>query len=194
MAILSRKGVQDQKERGRYIAKGDAVDPVTYYRVGEGFSETNESLNPQTQQTNYVNGKTSSTTTGFQESWAISGERYVGDVANDMLSEMSDSRAKGPDAALIIVTVNFYEELESESVPGAGAGIYRAFRQTGSYSPESGGGGAATDTVTISGTINGSGEPVEGWFKPTGAPTTDSPELVARDLGIFSVNPDLLLP
>lgn len=193
MAILSRKGTQDQKERGRYIAKGGTAEPITFYRVGEGFSETNESLNPQTQQTNYVNGKTSSTTTGFQESWAISGERYVGDAANDLLSEMADSRAMGPDADLIMITVNFYEEWESSTVPGAGAGIYRAFRQTASYSPESGGGGAATDTVTISGTINGSGAPIEGWFKPTGAPTAGNPELVPRDMGVFAILPDTLL-
>ena len=88
-----RKGPQDQKERGRYLAKGDASEPITFYRIGEGFSDTNESLNPQIQQRNYVNGKSSSITTGFQESWPISGERYVGDYANDLLSDMADKRA-----------------------------------------------------------------------------------------------------
>lgn len=179
-----RKGPQDQKERGRYLAKGDASEPITFYRIGEGFSDTNESLNPQIQQRNYVNGKSSSITTGFQESWPISGERYVGDYANDLLSDMADKRAKGPDAALIMVTVNYYEE--HETIPG----IYHAYRQPGSYSPESGGGGAATDSVTISGTVNGSGTPMEGWFKPTGAPSADNPDMEDRDMGIFAVDPD----
>lgn len=191
--LILRKGVQDQKERGRYIARADAVEPITYHRIGEGFSDTNEALNPQIQQRNYVNGKSSSITTGFQENWPISGERYVGDAANDMLAEMADSRAKGPDAAVIMVTVNFFEEAESAGTPGEGTGIYRAFRQQGSYSPESGGGGAATESVTISGAVNGSGAPIEGWFKPTGAPTTTQPDLVLRDMGLFSANIDDLL-
>lgn len=190
---ILRTGPQDQKERGRYIARNTdepdaALGLVKFWRMGEGFSESNESLNPQTATTNYINGKTSSVTTGYQESWAISGERYVDDVVNDMFAHMAETRAKGPDAAVIMVTVNYYEEHLTHP------GIYHAYRQPATYSPESGGGGAATDTVTISGTVNGSGVPMDGWFLPLAQPTTDKPDLELRDWGIFSDDVDDLVP
>ena len=191
ITVMKKHGAQAREARGLYLVKasGAAVTGAqAFYRIGRGFSDANEQMNPQTKQANYIDGRSNSVTTGFQESWPISGERYVGDYANDLLARMAESRAKGADAGLIMVTVNFFEEAVDDSDPDVGLGIYRAFRQGASYSPESGGGGAATDSVTISGTVNGSGVQVEGWFKPNGAPTADDPELVLRDMGLFSTD------
>ena len=191
ITVMKKHGAQAREARGLYLVKASgaaATGAQAFYRMGRGFSDANEQMNPQVKQTSYIDGRSSSVTTGFQESWPISGERYVGDYANDLLAGMAELRAKGPDAGLVILTVNFYEEAADDADPDVGLGIYRAFRQGASYSPESGGGGAATDSVTISGTVNGSGTLVEGWFKPNGAPTVADPELVLRDMGLFSTD------
>ena len=189
-----RSGNQDQKERGRYVvgkAESDAKiaegEPVIFYRIGEGFSDTNESLNPQIKNSLYVNGKSASSINGFQENMPVSGERFVGDPANDLLARLGEKRAKGQDAVVVTVTVNFYEELAEKP------GIYHAFRQPGTYAPESGGGGPATDPVSISGTINLTGAPTEGWFLPTGEPDATFPEMDIRDRGIFATDPQTLI-
>ena len=165
-----RTGTQDRKERGFYIAnRGEA----TVTRIGEGIESLDEQLNPQSTTTNYINGKTSNTLTSYQESWPISGHRYVGDPANDLFAEKAEMRAKGPDAQMDLVVVNFFEEDEDD--PGS----YRAFHQPVSYSPESGGGGAATDPLGISGTLNADGEVTEGLFTPASADDRDSGTFVA---------------
>ena len=205
--LLKRLGSQDRKERGFYVVRAAQIPDETlgmqiFHRIGDGFETGDEALNPQTVQSTYINGKSSSTTIGFQESWGISGERFVGDYSNDMFADMAERRAKGPEAKVIMLTVNFFEELMAEkddpSDPDEGAGIFRAFRQTASYSPESGGGGGGTDSVMISGTLNGSGTPTEGWFRPLATfyddPTTTlTADSQPEDWGVFHTNPNVLL-
>lgn len=166
-------GTQDRKERGFYICKRGA-EATALNRIGEGFESLEEQLNPQSTTSNYINGKTSNIITSYQESWPVSGQRYVGDPANDLFAGLAEARAKGPEAQLSLVTVNFFEE--STDTPGS----YRAFQQNVVYSPESGGGGAATDPLSISGTLNADGEVTEGLFTPT---DTDN-----RDSGVFEPN------
>ena len=158
-------GTQDRKERGFYIGTRSAT---TYNRIGEGFESLDEQLNPQTTTTNYINGKTSNTITSYQETWPVSGQRYVGDPANDLFAQLAESRAKGPDAQLMLIVVNFFEEDTTTS------GSYRAFKQPVVYAPESGGGGAATDPLSLSGTLSADGEVIEGLFTPASAADLDT--------------------
>ena len=64
-------------------AQGNAADPHEYAVVEMGVSGLDAQMNPVTQDKQYIRAGQSTTKTGTQRSFAVSGDRYVGDEFQD---------------------------------------------------------------------------------------------------------------
>lgn len=64
---------------------GKAATPADYTVAQEGITEHSGSLEAQTQDSQYIRGGKQTTKTGTQRSFALSGERYIGDAFQDAL-------------------------------------------------------------------------------------------------------------
>ena len=64
-------------------ASGNAASPADYAVVQIGVSGLDAQLNPVTQDKQYIRAGQSTTKTGTQRSFAVSGDRYVGDDFQD---------------------------------------------------------------------------------------------------------------
>lgn len=62
---------------------GDAADPNDYDVVQMGVTGLDSQMNPVTQDKQYIRAGQSTTKTGTQRSFAVSGDRYVGDTFQD---------------------------------------------------------------------------------------------------------------
>lgn len=62
---------------------GDAADPGEYAVVQMGVTGLDAQMNPVTQDKQYIRAGQSTTKTGTQRSFAVSGDRYVGDAFQD---------------------------------------------------------------------------------------------------------------
>lgn len=65
-------------------ADGDAVSPAQYAVVQLGVAGLDAQLNPVTQDRQYIRAGQSTTKTGTQRSFKVSGDRYVGDEFQDL--------------------------------------------------------------------------------------------------------------
>lgn len=63
--------------------KGDEKDPGEYDVVEMGVTGLDAQMNPVTQDKQYIRAGQSTTKTGTQRSFAVSGDRYVGDAFQD---------------------------------------------------------------------------------------------------------------
>lgn len=63
---------------------GSAADPGAYAVVQLGVTGLDAQLNPVTQEKQYIRAGTSTTKTGTQRSFKVSGDRYVGDAFQDL--------------------------------------------------------------------------------------------------------------
>lgn len=63
--------------------KGDAAGPSEYAVVGEYISGVDAQLNPETKDKAYLRTGKSTSKTGTQRSFSVSGDRYVGDEFQD---------------------------------------------------------------------------------------------------------------
>ena len=64
-------------------AAGNAADPNEYAVVQLGVAGLDSQMNPVTQDKQYIRAGQSTTKTGTQRSFAVSGDRYVGDDFQD---------------------------------------------------------------------------------------------------------------
>lgn len=62
---------------------GDAADPSEYAVVQIGVAGLDSQMNPVTQDKQYIRAGQSTTKTGTQRSFAVSGDRYLGDTFQD---------------------------------------------------------------------------------------------------------------
>lgn len=145
-------GEQNRGSLRHFISK--SVDGP-FIRVAEGITSLTSNLNPQEVTRTYINDKSSTTTTGFQEEWPVDGNVYDGDPAMDMLFQMAIDRAKGPDAILYMVNVRTWAD-------GAETDAKLAYRQRVTWLPASDGGGDGGGDVTFSGTLRAAGGPEYG--------------------------------
>jgi hypothetical protein len=149
---------------------GDKTDTPPYVRAAKGFSDLSDSIDPQVKEATYIDDTTESTTIALKRSWSFSGDRYTENPANDMLYELTRSRAKGDDAVVYMVNVEEWEP--SANNPDT---VFRAEKWKCSWAPTSGGGGTGGESVTFAGTLNGKGDPVDGWATVTKDPDPDIP-------------------
>lgn len=138
-----------------YIDTTPTGSTPTYAEINKGFTGFTKTNNPTVQTQQYIgdiNATTNITALGMQ--FAYSGERVVGDPANDYFAGL-DGKI-GNDLKTTIVRVNTWED-------GNTATLYNAVVAVASDGDLAGG-----STQAISGTVYVNGDPVKGsWDKST---------------------------
>jgi len=130
----------------------------TYALVGDGVTELSISYNPQTSTEQFIHQDTANTElTGYQPNAPVTSQVVKDDEAFQFVNGLRKKLPIGSDAHTDIVLVDVFE------TPTGGA--YVATRQPVSIQIDSYG-GAASDPLAISYTINWRGEGVEGTFNP----------------------------
>ena len=143
-----------------------AKDATTFSRLGKGFAELTNSMAPTTQEKKYIDGSSDSITTSFDVSWAVNGDVYTENDANQLLYDLAYKRAKGDDAVLAMLVAQLWK-------PGTNnpATDFKGYKQEVTWAPDNSGGGTAEDSVTFSGELKAKGDMIEGWItitKPSG--------------------------
>ena len=127
----------------------------SYAEINKGFTGFSKTNNPSVQTQQYigdVNATSSITALGMQ--FAYTGERVVGDEANDYFASL-DGKV-GNDLKSSIVKVNLWEAESETAIP---ATLYNVVVAVSSDGDLSGG-----STQAISGTVYVNGDPVKGSF------------------------------
>ena len=143
---------QSRGELRHYLSKSSSGP---WNRIGDGFSSFGGNLNPQEETTTYINDKSSTVVTGYQEEWPLDGNIFSEDKAADMLHDMAVDRVKGDDASVYLVNAFMWQE-------GTAPGSVKAYRQQVAWLPASDGGGDGGGKVTFSGTLRAKGAPIHG--------------------------------
>lgn len=129
-----------------------------YALVGEGVTELTVSYNPQTNTEQYIHQDTANTElTGYQPNAPVTAQVVKGDPAFEFVNALRRKLPIGSDAHTDIVLVDVFE------TPTGGA--YAASRQPVSIQIDSYG-GAASDPLSISYTVNWRGSGTDGTFDP----------------------------
>lgn len=147
-------GLQSRGQLSGWVSK-TKTGPL--YRIAKGIETLDNAKNPQTTEYTWIDDSSDSNTSGYQESWSVSGFLYEGDEASEMLHEMAWTNAKNDDAVLYYTIVRNWKE-------GTETGTYDAKQLEVSFAPENEGGGTGGENVTFSGTLNAKGDPVYGTF------------------------------
>ena len=130
----------------------------TYALVGDGVTELSISYNPQTSTEQFIHQDTANTElTGYQPNAPVTAQVVKGDAAFEFINGLRKRLPSGSGAHTDIVMTDIFE--------GASSGGYPAAKQPVSIQIDSYG-GAASDPLAISYTINWRGEGVEGTFNP----------------------------
>jgi hypothetical protein len=132
-----------------------------YTRLGKGFAELTNSMSPTTQEKKYIDGTGDSITTSYDITWAVNGDVYSDDPANELLYKMAYNRVKGADAYVEMLTCQFW--VPSEFTPVA----FEGYKQEMSWAPDNSGGGSAEESVTFSGELKAKGDKIDGWITVT---------------------------
>lgn len=144
---------------------GESIDGP-FNRLAWGVSSFSSALNPQSETSTWINDVSTTTTTGFQEEWALDGNVFDDDPVMTMLLQKAINRDKGEKAKLYLVQV--YTWLD-----GVTANTYQAYRQPVSWLPSSDGGGDGGGKVVFSGTFSSAGDNVHGEAAITEATDTE---------------------
>ena len=122
----------------------------TYKRVGEGINTFTPSNNGTISTKHYINDKfATSRRNGIQKQWAFSGDRVIGDPANDYLVGLTEKTGSEVETTLIIA------DLIGDSPYGAKK--YEVMVDVTNDGTIEGG-----QDVAIDGTIYANGDPVKG--------------------------------
>lgn len=148
-------GLQSRGQLSSWVSK---TKTGPFNRLAKGIETLDNAKNPQTNEFTWIDDSSDSNTSGFQESFAVSGYFYDGDPASEMLHEMAWTNAKNEDASLYYCIVRHWEE-------GTTSGTYDAKLLEVSFAPENEGGGTGGENVTFSGTFNAKGDPISGSFE-----------------------------
>lgn len=151
----------------------------TYALVGDGVTELTISYNAQTTTSQYIHQDTATTTvTGYQPTAPVTSEVVKTDDAFNYINEMRRSLPIGSDAETEIVMVDLFDVLTSGS-----SGSYPAIRQKVSIQLDSYG-GAASDPLSISYTINWVGQGVAGTFNTSTKTWSGGTVSLNDDMGV----------
>lgn len=126
---------------------GTAKSPAEYVVAQEGITEHSGALAAQTQDSQYIRGGLQSTKTGTQRTFAVTGDRYIGDAFQDAL--MAHSLKYGTGQAVIKDYV-YFNVLTGKGEKGKV-----------SITVEADPSGAAGANAGISATLSARGTPVE---------------------------------
>lgn len=163
-----KAGLTKAEYKGFYIAK-PATTPV-YYLLGAGVTALDENPNAQTETKAYINDKASTTDiVSYQWSFPFTAELLLKMGATEeaikVIHDVPMNNGVGGAAILDLIIVNLYEPVEP-IVEGVEPTEFRARRISVSDQVDNMGGAPVT-TATMSGTLNGRGDPVWGVFDTT---------------------------
>ncbi|MED9903568.1 MAG: hypothetical protein UFG06_05230 [Lachnospiraceae bacterium] len=135
-------------------------EEATYNLIGNGATELSVSYNPQTKTEQFINQDSADTQiTGYQPNAPVTLQAKKGEPIFEYVNALRKARAIGEDAETDIVSVDAFEEKDTD-------GSYAAEKQGVTVQIDSYG-GPASDPLTIGFTINFKGDPVSGKFNPT---------------------------
>lgn len=148
-------GLQSRGRLSHWISR---TKEGPYARLAKGVESLDDDKSPQTREFTWIDDSSDNNTSGFQESWSVSGYLYEGDPASELLHGMAWTNAKNDEAVLYHVIVRHWLPENGQS------SAFDAKRFEASFAPENEGGGAGGDNVTFSGTVNAKGDPEFGVF------------------------------
>lgn len=147
------------EKRAVYIDVSDAPHTsASYARLGEGINTFTPSNNGQISTKHYINDKfATSRRNGLQKQFAFSGDRVIGDDANDYLVSLSEATGSEVETTMIIADlVNGTTASSSTYYPAKKYDVMIDLSNDGTIE-----GG---QDVTIDGTIYVNGDPEEGYL------------------------------
>ncbi len=134
------------------------ADTEKYERLGHKVTELTIAYNPQSTTEQDITQDTAETeVTGYQPSFPVSQRAKKGDPVYDYVNALRKKRAVLDECKTTIISVDLYD--------GDADSGYAAEKQEVAIAIDDYG-GASTDPLTISYTVNYCGDPVEGTFDP----------------------------
>ena len=129
-----------------------------YSRLGEGINTFTPSNNGQISTKHYINDKfATSRRNGLQKQFAFSGDRVIGDTANDYLMSLSEATGSDVETTMIIADL-----LDGTSTTGGTK--YPAKKYDVMIDVSNDGTIEGGQDVTIDGTLYVNGDPTEGFI------------------------------
>ena len=136
--------------------------------IGKGVSSFDGASNPETEDVQYINEKTKTTTTkSLTPSYTMSMDVIHGDAFNDFMYEMALAQKTNQKVDICRV------ELKN---PGTGTGHYKAQKGTYGITVDSFDGGAGGDKVTVGASFAQEGAVVDGEFTITSGSESFTPD------------------
>ena len=136
-------------------------DKENYVRVGKGFTNFKKASNSTIDQKFYIDeaGKGTSNKTGMQTIYSLTGDRVVGDPANDFIVSCYDKL--GDDVITTAVQYDEFSPVESE------AGTYKAKKFEVMVNCTNDGSGDGGAVLAVESEIHQNGQEIEGSYNPT---------------------------
>jgi hypothetical protein len=172
-------GLQNREKLATWIS--DKAETV-YNRLAKGFSELSSSMNAQKSEKTYIDDSTDVVTTSYQRSWAVNGDVYTENPANDLLYDLAWNQSKGDDAVVYLLTAKKW--VTDPELPN----VYPGYKQQCTWTPDNDGGGAGGESVTFSGSLDAKGDPIHGWV--TEVPNADPEKPSTATFSLTKPDPD----
>ena len=142
-------------QRAVYIMCNHLQTPA-YKRLGEGINTFTPSNNGQISTKHYINDKfATSRRNGLQKQFAFSGDRVIGDDANDFLVSCSEKTGSAVESSIIICDL-------MNGTSGTGTTTYDGKKYDVMVDVSNDGTIEGGQDVTIDGTLYVNGDPIEG--------------------------------
>lgn len=152
---MSESRLIKRAELRSFMELNPSGSALTYFLIGEGFTNLAESKNAQEYSRQYIHEYTERTdVVGYAPSLAYSVDAHTNNPVIKKIMEVTDKELTGSDAVVPVVAVNTFEEVET--------GKCKAYKRNYSIIPD--GKGDGTDALVYTGTMHAVGDPVEGAF------------------------------
>jgi hypothetical protein len=136
------------------ITPGEATP--TYTLMGEGFTEVNDSLNPNVTEKTYIHESSATKrVASYAPEWAFNADVIKDSDIIEFLRDIGKAQKTGVDCETTMVIFDMWEAINGE-VP--------AYRYAVTVALDNIGNGAGGEELTMSGNLLGIGDPVSGIF------------------------------
>lgn len=150
--------VPKNTERWLYIDTTPGEETEKYERLGKGVTNATPSNSPTVQTQHYIDASAPThAVTGLEKTFALTMERYVGDGANDFLSNLDDKTGDALKTTLVVVDLTATASTQvTTAYPAKRYEVVVGLDQP--YSVEGG------NSQAMSCTLYTNGDPETGWF------------------------------
>lgn len=137
------------------------TDKENYVRVGKGFTNFTKASNSTIDQKFYIDeeGKGTSNKTGMQTIYSLTGDRVVGDPANDFIAGCYDKL--GDDVITSAIQYDEFSPVDSQ------AGCYQAKKFECMVNCTNDGSGDGGAVLAVEAEIHQNGKEIKGYYNPT---------------------------